>query len=111
MVIGRKEREFLYNITCEHNGVYSITFESWVCPKDSFDPVFPFARACAELSHAELRIIDDFFEYEISCEDFCAVLCWSGGFSVMAYAKREKDEGLAFSALRNACAYMNGEQM
>lgn len=101
----------MYNIAREQNGIYGIIFDYWVFPQDSFDPVLPFAKAAAELSGANLRIIDDFFEYEIACDNFCAELCWNGGFSIMAYVKRETEPELAFAALKNACAYMNGEQM
>ncbi len=100
----------MYNITRGADGVFYITFEFWSCPNDA-DPVISFVKAASWLSHANFRIIDDFFEYEISCDTFSAVLCWNGGFSIMAYVKRETENGLVFAALKNVCAYMNGEQM
>ena len=100
----------MFNITRGADGVFYITFESWCCPNDA-DPVISFVKAASRLSHANVRIIDDFFEYEISCDKFSAVLCWSGGFSIMAFVKREIEKGISFAALKNVCAYMNGEQM
>lgn len=99
----------MYNIGRNNSGVFEVTFEKWVCPHDSFDPVFPFAKAVAELSDAKLRIVDDFFEYEISNEDFCVVLCWNSGFTIMAYVKRENERGLAYEKLKNACNCVNRE--
>lgn len=99
----------LYSIGNDNSGVFNVTFDRWVCPRDSFDPVFPFAKAAAEFSDAELRVIDDFFEYEISNEDFCAVFCWNGGFTIMTYVKREIERGLAYETLKNACISINNE--
>ena len=99
----------LYNIGSDNSGVFEVTFDRWICPRDSFDPVFPFAKAAAELSDAKLRIIDDFFEYEISNENFCAVFCWNGGFTIMTYVKRETERGFAYEALKNACISINNE--
>ena len=99
----------MYNIGTEKMGVFEVTFDRWICPRDSFAPVFPFAKAAAELSGAKLRIIDDFFEYEISNENFCAVFCWNGGFTIMTYVKREIERGFAYEALKNACISINNE--
>ena len=63
----------------------------------------------AELSDAKLRIIDAFFEYEISNKDFCAVFCWNGGFTIMTYVKREIERGFAYQTLKNACISINNE--
>ena len=99
----------MYNIGRNNSGVFEVTFEKWVCPQDSFDPVFPFAKTAAELSDAKVRIVDDFFEYEISNEDFCAVFCWNGGFTIMTCVKRETERSLAYETLKNACNSINSE--
>ena len=99
----------MYNIGNDNSGVFEVTFDNWVCPRDSFDPVFPFAQAAAEFSNAKLRIIDAFFEYEIANENFCAVFCWNGGFTIMTYIKREIERGYAYETLKKACNSINSE--
>ncbi len=99
----------MYNIIREQEGIYSVTFEFWKVREDGFDPVLPFVKTAAKLSGAKTSIIEAFLEYEISCDDFCAELCWDGEFTIMAYVKRETEPMLAFEALKSACAYMNGE--
>lgn len=97
----------MYNITREQKGIYSVTFDFWEVREDCFDPALPFVKTAAKLSGAKTNIIEDFLEYEISCDDFCAELCWDGGFTIMVYVKRETEPMITFEALKNACAYMN----
>lgn len=99
----------MYTIGAGNSGVFEITFDTWLCPRESFDPVFPFAQAAAEFSDANLRIVDEFFEYEIENENFCAVFCWNGGFTIMTYVKRENERGFAYETLKNACISINNE--
>lgn len=99
----------MYNIGKDNSGVFNVTFDNWICPHDGFDPVFPFAKAAAELSDAKLRIVEPFYEYEISNENFCAVFCWNGGFTIMTCVKRENERGLAYETLKNACNSINSE--
>lgn len=109
MQIHKMGGNALYTIGAENLDVFEITFDTWLCPRESFDPVFPFAKAAAELSGASLRIVDEFFEYEIANEDFCAVFCWNGGFTIMTYVKRENERGFAYEALKEACNSINSE--
>lgn len=99
----------MYEIRKEKNGVLHITFDEWDCPENSFDPVFPLAKAAAEQAGAKFRVVDSFFEYETENEDFCAVFCWNGGFTIMILIKREKEKDLTFKTLMHVCNLMNSE--
>ncbi len=93
----------------KENGVIYISFDRWICPNGSFDPVYAFIETTADLCEGKIRIIDCFYEYEIKTDNFCVLFCWNGSYTVTAYIKSENEEETVFDTLKKTCNRINSE--